>query len=438
MKPLQLSSSNTNSLLNPPIQRRPMRLLVGFCLFVMIVVPFPTRGQEQEAQSLADAARAARSKHAQQTSRDTALAAKPPLSDTQLLAWRIAGVPTLDTLNELKSRGIAFPPDDAHLNLLKDAGLPAELLAALPAIPVHSETAGSPAIPQPLVAASQAFRAKDYLTARHILESLVLQNQSADLYAALGNLHFLSNDLPSAKTAFERAAQLNPSFVYAHVRLARIHYRLEEGPQAAAEARKALKLEPANAEARKYLALSFAMEGQGSTIEASSASSSGGDVEDLSDLKVGDNAEARDLIKQGSEFMKKHDYGKAEAAFRRAIQLDPNVAAYHYDMGLMYTKWPWPEKALTAYEEAKALAPRNLAVRQNVGYTLCHMGRWSEAVVEFRELLRMEPTWNMARPCLIEALDHLGRKKEADEVSKDYQRFKTTGDDDDNLQIHPI
>jgi Tfp pilus assembly protein PilF len=437
MKPPQLRGSDTESLLNPPIRRWWTGLLVGFCLLVMIVVPFPIRGQEQEAQSLADAARSARSKHAQQTSRDTALAPRRPLSDTQLLAWRIAGVPTADMLSELKARGIAFRPDDARLNLLKDAGLPTELLTALPTTPLHLEIVGSAAIPQPLVSASQAFGAKDYATGRRMLESLIQQDQNAELYAALGNLCFLSNDLPSAKTAFERAAQLDRSFAYAHVRLAGIHYRLEEGSQAAAEARKALRLEPDNAEARKYLALSFAMEGQGST-SALLAASSGGDVEDLSDLQGGSNIEAKDLIKEAFEFMKKHDYGKAEAAFRRAIQLDPNVAAYHYDMGLMYTKWPWPEKALTAYEEAKALAPRNLAVRQNVGYTLCHMGRWSEAVVEFRELLRMEPTWNMARPCLIEALDHLGRKKEADEVSKDYQRFKTTGDDDDNLQIHPI
>lgn len=417
-----------------------MRLLVGSCITLTLLAPFTTRGQEQETQSLADAARAARSKHAQPPGDNATRVPRTPFLATQLVLWRIAGVPTPDILNELKLRGIAFAPDDETLQHLKDTDLPAEVLAALPAVPFHSESGASSATAEPLVAlvaASRAFTSKNWRAARQFLEKVVQQNQNADLYAALGNLYFLSNDLASAKTAFGQAIQLEPSFVYAHVRLAGIRYRLEEGPQTASEARKALRLEPDNAGARKYLALSLAMEGQGSTSTVSAAASGGSDVEDLSDLKAGSNAEAKDLNRQAFEFIGKHDFPKAEAAFRRAIQLDPKVAAYHYNLGLMYTKWPWPERALTAYQEAKALARQNLAIRQNVGYTLCHMGRWEDAVSEFRELLRMDPTWNMARPCLIEALDHLGRKKEADEVAKDYQRFKTAGDDDDSVTIGP-
>ena len=73
-------------------------------------------------------------------------------------------------------------------------------------------------------------------------------------------------------------------------------------------------------------------------------------------------------------------------------------------------------------------------MRQNLGYTMCQFNLYPEAVNEFRELLEIDPHWNMARPCLIQALGALGRKQEADQVEMDYKLYKSSddsGDDDD-------
>ena len=51
-------------------------------------------------------------------------------------------------------------------------------------------------------------------------------------------------------------------------------------------------------------------------------------------------------------------WGKAEAAYKRAIELDPNVAMYYYNLGNLYTKWGHPQQALAALHKAKTLAPR--------------------------------------------------------------------------------
>jgi len=105
---------------------------------------------------------------------------------------------------------------------------------------------------------------------------------------------------------------------------------------------------------------------------------------------------------------------------------------YYYNLGNLYTKWRHPQQALAALNQAKALAPRNMAVRQNLGYTMCQFNLFSDAVSEFREMLDMDPHWNMARPCLIKALDSLGRRTEADQVERDYKLYKSSDDSGDS------
>jgi hypothetical protein len=72
-----------------------------------------------------------------------------------------------------------------------------------------------------------------------------------------------------------------------------------------------------------------------------------------------------------------------------------------------------------------------MAVWQNLGYTMCQFNLCSDAVSEFREMLDMDPHWNMARPCLIKALDSVGRRTEADQVEKDYKLYKSSDDSGD-------
>jgi tetratricopeptide (TPR) repeat protein len=410
------------------------------CSLILAFTAMPrASAQEQETQSVADAARAARARHAQSTGdtpANVAIATKhPPFSQTQLLAWTIAGVAAPAMLAQVQANGIAFPPDDVHLAPLRDAQLPPDLLAALPTLPSHHEASAPEGVPEQLIAASLSFNSRDYPAARKLLETLTRQSPNADLFAALGNLHSLVRDQNSARAAFERSVQLDPTFVYAHLRLAGIYYNLEDAAQAATEARAVLQLQPGNPQARKYLALSMTVSG---TASASSANPEfEGEVEDLSDLKAGNNQEAKDLNHQAIESVQKHALFPAEAALKRAIELDPDVALYHYHLGWVYGKWPQFEKALPAYQKAKALAPRNLAVRQNLGHTLCQLKRWNEAVAEFNEILRMDPTWNMARPCLYDALSHLGRTGEAARVLSEYKQFNLSHglpDDSDQME----
>jgi Tfp pilus assembly protein PilF len=92
-----------------------------------------------------------------------------------------------------------------------------------------------------------------------------------------------------------------------------------------------------------------------------------------------------------------------------------------------------------AYRQAKALAPRNLAVRQNYGHFLCEEGHaYNDAITEFSEILKMDPDWNMARPCLYIALFNMNRRNEAAHVLADYRYWNQTHgvpDDSDEIEI---
>jgi tetratricopeptide (TPR) repeat protein len=415
--------------------RKLLPCLLGLPLFALTWLAMPSLAQDEQTQSVADAARAARARHAQQPGTSGSLGQHAPFSQTQLIAWQIAGVSAQDLVAEVKANGIAFSPDDAHLTSLKDAQIAPEILAALPAASSHPE-ASAGAIPQPLIAASQAHSAKDYAGARQALEPLAHQNKDADLYAALGNVLFLSNDLPAAKTAFESATQLDPTFLYAHLRLANIDYSLKNSEQTTAEARKILKLQPDNTEARRYLSLSLSMRLQGSD---------GGPAkkfEDLSDLASAAedlSQETKDLNNQAIQLQQQGDYKGAEEAWNQAIKLNPKVALFYYSLANMYDEWGQHEALeYSNFLKAKALAPRNLAVRQNLGHYLCTYHKYNDAITEFREILEMDPDWNIARPCLYRALYATGKKNEAGRVIADYRFWNQAHgvpDDSDEIEV---
>jgi Tfp pilus assembly protein PilF len=402
------------------------------------MLSIPCLAQDDQSQSVADAARAARAKHDQATGPAAAPTAHPPFSQIQLIAWQIAGVSVQDLLSQVKANGIAFSPDDAHLQPLKDAQLSADLLAALPAAPAHPDAAAS-SVPQPLIAASQAYNAKDYAGARQALEPLAQQTNSADLYAALGNVLYLTHDVPAAKGAFESATKLDPSFVYAHVRLAAIYYAQQNADLTSAEAKKVLALQPSNSEARRYLSLSLSMKLQG----GGAGGGGGNDVEDIEDLHNSEDIpqEAKDLNNKAIELEDQEDYKGAEEAWAGAIKLYPKAAVFFYNRANMYVRWGGHNAlALSDFKQAKALAPRNLAVRQNYGHFLCENRSYNDAITEFQEILKMDKDWNMARPCLYKSLYAVGRKNEAAHVLVEYRYWNQTHgvpDDSDQFEIRP-
>ncbi|MCU1283717.1 MAG: Tetratricopeptide 2 repeat protein [Acidobacteriales bacterium] len=101
---------------------------------------------------------------------------------------------------------------------------------------------------------------------------------------------------------------------------------------------------------------------------------------------------------------KQRDYAGALAAYKRATELNPRDWAYWYNMGLSAMHNNDHDAAIAANLKAKELYPNSLEARQNLGAEYCETKRHAQAISEFRELLKIDPAWNMARPCLMMSL----------------------------------
>jgi adenylate cyclase len=82
---------------------------------------------------------------------------------------------------------------------------------------------------------------------------------------------------------------------------------------------------------------------------------------------------------------------RAEAAARRALDLDPELADAFTALGYTYHwMWRWDD-ALDALEKAVALNPNSSAARQWYGEQLAQLGRAAEAEAQLRQAVALDP-----------------------------------------------
>jgi len=246
--------------------------------------------------------------------------------------------------------------------------------------------------------------------ARHMTESL-----DAYQWFLRGRLHFerrTPHDMRQAIAAFERATAIDPNYALADAWVANAYSPLgylgfappwETGPAQRAAAEKALLLDAGLAEAHLGLALALAFH--------------------------------------------ERRWGDAEAAFRRALELDPNYATGHHwyafflqtlgrfdealderrraleidpltpmlGVGLagLYLAMRQPDQATDAAERTLERYPRFWYARLNRGQALEQLGRHHEALKDFIDAERTAPDNFMVVASLVGALAATGDAREA-------------------------
>ena len=100
-------------------------------------------------------------------------------------------------------------------------------------------------------------------------------------------------------------------------------------------------------------------------------------------------------------------FPKAEAAARKAIELDSTLAEAHVPLGysqLVY-EWNFPE-ARKEFETALRLRPGYATAHQFYGYYLTAMGQSDEAIAERKKALELDPISPLLNSALGEAYYH--------------------------------
>ena len=103
----------------------------------------------------------------------------------------------------------------------------------------------------------------------------------------------------------------------------------------------------------------------------------------------------------------------AEAEFRRALALDPGSATAHHDYAWLLVAERRFDEALVQIQAARRLEPLSVRASADVGWVYYRARRYPEAIRQMQRTLELEPRFLGARHCLEGALVHENRLAEA-------------------------
>ena len=137
-----------------------------------------------------------------------------------------------------------------------------------------------------------------------------------------------------------------------------------------------------------------------------------------------DPAQADTRATLGSILFRHHwDWPGAEAEFRRALAGNPSSAVAHHDYAWFLVAMGRFEEGLAAMRRAQELDPLSLRANADVGWVFYRARRTREAIAEMRRLLDLEPGFMAARQCLERALVERGALAEALAVAREGLRI---------------
>lgn len=129
--------------------------------------------------------------------------------------------------------------------------------------------------------------------------------------------------------------------------------------------------------------------------------------------ELAQNANAADYLRQGITRLEQNDLAGAEAALRKAIELDPNDAKAYTNLGVALARQGKLEEAIAEYKQATHFDPNSAATHTNLGSALARQGNLEEAVAEHKQAIRISPTSTAAHTNLGSALARQGKLEEA-------------------------
>jgi len=308
---------------------------------------------------------------------DAPASGTPAVNTTQVVAWLTGGISSGRLARLVEERGVASLPTRNELRQLESAGAGKELIRALSSGNTQSASVG-PDIPAALLKAAAEARQQHYHEAELQLRQVLQSDEgNAALHFGLGTMLRLQEQWDDAFDEITQATQLMPDLPENHSALAYIFYRLDDGPNAVAEARTALSIDPKNAEAYQFLGLGLYSNGQYQAAVHAYTESLARDP---------DNADT--YYDMGIALHADGNLPGAAAAYDHAIRLRADFWEAHSNLGLVLHEEGNLDRAVAEYRRAKQIAPDEASVRNNLGNTYCDQGNFESAIEELRELYR--------------------------------------------------
>ena len=106
-------------------------------------------------------------------------------------------------------------------------------------------------------------------------------------------------------------------------------------------------------------------------------------------------------------------YEYAAKSYTKAIELRPDYAIAHSNLGNILDKLGQRDKAIDSYSKAIELQPDYLAPRSNLGNLLSEIGRYDEAIIHLNKAIELQPDYAEPHNNLANLLTKLDRHEEA-------------------------
>jgi tetratricopeptide (TPR) repeat protein len=316
-----------------------------------------------------------------------------PVTTIELMAWLTAGIPGSRLVRIAQERRLANPCSKEQTHEFEAAGADAALVRAITTLKPVSKNAAPPPMPAALLKAASEAKSQHFHEAELDLRAAIAADpQNAAFHYALGNMLMHQELWDDAFDEITRAAQLMPDLPENHSSFAYIFYRLDDGPNAIAEARTALSMDPQNAEAYQFLGLALYSNGQYSAAAHA-----------FDESLARDSANPDTYYDLGITLHAAGDQAAAITAYRQAIRLKLAFWEAHSNLGLIWHEEKRLDDAIAEYREAKRLAPDEASVRNNLGNTYCDKADFDAAIKEMEELYRQHPEWQQGHGCLARA-----------------------------------
>jgi tetratricopeptide (TPR) repeat protein/O-antigen ligase len=249
--------------------------------------------------------------------------------------------------------------------------------------------------------------------------SLSLDPEYHETYLLLGDLYLNMEELDRAVDTYSKVLELDPGLVQAHSSLGYIYSQQGKFQEAVEENLKVLELSPNDYASHKNLvllyqqlermdeaiaeaqiALELAPEEDKVKLEAIIAQLKSGQPVTVSDEEL-----AQAYLDEGQTYLNEKDLERAEEAYVKALELNPDIIQAHSALGYIYALQGKLQEALEENLKVVELAPDYYLSRKNLAVIYQQLGRMEEAIAEAEIALELAPESD--KPALEDFIDKL-------------------------------
>lgn len=251
---------------------------------------------------------------------------------------------------------------------------------------------------------------------RHVNVAIELDPNRAEAYRLLARVHVARERYDEAIEALRTAMRLNPGDERAHLALASALVGAGQPAEAAAALRQTIQRFPSSG--RALYALGRLFQRQGNYEEAIGALALAITFNPL----IGQNGIYQSI---GAMNAARQQFDAAVGAYERRVEVHPNDADAHQDLGDTYLRLGRHDEALAEFAIVSTLATGRTDALAAMAQVHLKEGRYEEAVQASRRALDLDSTYAPARYALGTSLVRLGRTDEGQKELETFQRLQT-------------